>query len=288
MLVPQGRSELEIMNAYCRYLAELRRHASLVRMGMSFLLMTALVVVISERHAGAHTPKRHASHSSVKPIPPLSNTIAHITPSIMIVHARYSEASHSSDLGEGTDISGTGKRIVGTGFCIRADGVIATARHNIVGGDVRVGVWRTDGYHSVPATIIAEDEGMDVALIKIKDAAPPLMVTTDRPMTGADIATLGFPFGPTLDGLFVPTASAGIVGAVRPVKQSGGYVLQIHLLVDQGSSGAPIFYPTTGEVCGMVIRQLTTRDNSPVSAGYAVPSSVITALLKRIASKHTK
>src|SRR5258707_754107 len=89
---------------------------------------------------------------------PLTETISKVSRSLVIVHGR--------DESDG--------RVVGTGFCIAPDGLIVTAFHTVVGGDVRVGVPRGANYVSTTAKLVASDAEHDICLLKINQRLPAL------------------------------------------------------------------------------------------------------------------
>jgi len=190
-------------------------------------------------------------------------------PSIVVVHAK----------------AGEGKRIVGTGFCVRRDGYLITAKHIVEGGDVRVGVFYKGEYISVTAKVIGEDKVADIAVIKIDRDIPPIRMNLSARKAGEMVAATGFPFGPTIDRYFVPSTSSGIISCIRPFvggeKHYG--LLQLDMIIEKGNSGGPVFLPNSGEVIGVVTSNLVPLDPdvANIRVGFAVPIQSVRTLINR-------
>src|SRR5437764_984933 len=109
-----------------------------------------------------------------------SRLVAKVIRSVVIVHAR----------------GGADSRTLGSGFCIRNDGVIVTALHVVIGGDVYVGVLLKHGYTSFPAKVVAADAANDIAILKVEASIPALHVSAASPKVGSSAAIIGFTGGP--------------------------------------------------------------------------------------------
>ena len=169
----------------------------------------------------------------------------------------------SADLGGGVGI--------GTGMLITADGEILTNAHVVAGAsEIRV---RLSG-ESEPrqATLLAEDVGNDLALLRVRgdDFAPVTFADPSSVRLGDEVVAIGAALG--LDG--DPSVTLGIVSAVdRSVGQQGVYLdglLQTDAAISSGNSGGPLVN-AAGEVVG--VNTAVARDNTIFTAtnvGFAI------------------
>jgi serine protease Do len=163
----------------------------------------------------------------------------------------------------------------GTGFLIRADGVVLTNQHVVSGAD-RIIVTLPDGT-DMPAQLLGEDALTDIAVIRIERKSLPIVVTgksTDL-MIGEWVVALGNPFAYLL-GNAEPTVTAGVVSAVhrniRPGHdQSGLYLdmIQTDASINPGNSGGPLAN-ALGEVIG-VNSSIFTSGGGSIGLGFAIP-----------------
>ena len=163
----------------------------------------------------------------------------------------------------------------GTGFVIRADGLILTNQHVVSGAD-RIIVSLADGTDH-PAQLLGEDPLTDIAVIRTdKPGLHP--VTTGKStdlMIGEWVVALGNPFVYLL-GNAEPTVTAGVVSAVNrnilPGRdQTGLYLdmIQTDASINPGNSGGPLAN-ATGEVIG-VNSSILSQSGGSIGLGFAIP-----------------
>jgi S1-C subfamily serine protease len=152
----------------------------------------------------------------------------------------------------------------------------------------------------VPFTIVAEDPAHDVAVLTPQaNSVRPIVVVSgatepqppngslaklnvDRPRDGSDVFTCGYPLAQygsvTTSGriasawsqkTLLNAASNGIA------EESETYIL--HMRVNHGNSGGPLFSIEDGSVLGIVVEISSTKVETGVA--YAVPAKYIAALL---------
>jgi serine protease Do len=163
----------------------------------------------------------------------------------------------------------------GTGFVIRADGLILTNQHVVSGAD-RSLVSLPDGTDH-PARLLGEDPLTDIAVIRTEQ--PGLHpVTTGKStdlMIGEWVVALGNPFVYLL-GNAEPTVTAGVVSAVNrnilPGRdQTGLYLdmIQTDASINPGNSGGPLAN-AMGEVIG-VNSSILSQSGGSIGLGFAIP-----------------
>lgn len=171
-----------------------------------------------------------------------------------------------------------GARVVqghGTGFVIRADGIIVTNQH-VVSKAERAVVTLPDG-SDLPATVLGEDPLTDVAVLKVKrDGLPTVALgrSTDL-MIGEWVVALGNPYAYLL-GNTEPSVSVGVVSATgRNIlpggDQTGLYLdmIQTDAAINPGNSGGPLTN-ALGEVVG-VNSSIFSSSGGSVGLGFAIP-----------------
>jgi serine protease Do len=163
----------------------------------------------------------------------------------------------------------------GTGFVVRADGLIVTNQHVVNGAD-RIIVTLADGTDQ-PAELLGEDGLTDIAVIRIPRTGlpvPPMGTSTDL-MIGEWVVAMGNPFAYLL-GNAEPTVTAGVVSAVNrnilPGRdQSGLYLdmIQTDAAINPGNSGGPLAN-ALGEVIG-VNSSIFSQSGGSIGLGFAIP-----------------
>jgi serine protease Do len=164
---------------------------------------------------------------------------------------------------------------IGSGFVVRADGVIITNAH-VVAGATRVSVAMRDGT-TYGATVVGVDESNDLAVVRIKAKdllIAPLGRSSDL-IVGEWSIAIGNPFGFVL-GNNEPSVSVGVVSAVgrnlAGRSESGGaYIdmIQTDAAINPGNSGGPLVN-ASGEVIG-VNSSIYSPSGGSVGLGFAIP-----------------
>ena len=171
-----------------------------------------------------------------------------------------------------------GARVVqgyGTGFIIRANGIILTNQH-VVSNAERVVVTLPDG-SDLPATVVGEDPLTDIAVLKVaRDNLPTVALgrSTDL-MIGEWVVALGNPYAYML-GNAEPSVSVGVVSATeRNIlpggDQTGLYLdmIQTDAAINPGNSGGPLAN-ALGEIVG-VNSSIFSSSGGSVGLGFAIP-----------------
>lgn len=169
------------------------------------------------------------------------------------------------------------RRASGSGFLIRADGLLVTNAH-VVSDAERIQVRLRDG-RRFEGKLVGKDSRVDLALIKIEGLSglPVLSLgDSDRLRVGELVLALGHPFG------LEQTVSFGIVsrkGAPLRVAAPGFDFIQTDASVNPGNSGGPLVN-MAGEVVG--VNSMAARNGS---IGFAIPVNLVKSLLPQLAEK---
>lgn len=182
------------------------------------------------------------------------------------VVAKYvapSTVTVSADVGSGVSL--------GTGIIITDDGEILTNAHVVEGADA-VRVRLAGETEPREATVLAEDRGNDLALLRISGSGFEAATFADPASVrlGDDVMAIGFALG--LDG--EPSVTLGIVSALdRSVGQGDVFLdglIQTDAAISSGNSGGPLVN-AAGEVVG--VNTAVARDTAVFTAtnvGFAI------------------
>lgn len=168
---------------------------------------------------------------------------------------------------------------MGSGFIVRADGVVLTNAH-VVNGATEVTV-RLQDRREFAAKVVGVDKLSDTAVLKIEGKDLPV-VPIGNPSTtrvGEWVMAIGSPFG------FENTVTAGIVSAKARSLPEEGYVpfIQTDVAVNPGNSGGPLLN-THGEVIG-INSQIYTSSGGYQGLSFAIPIDVALDVERQILEK---
>ena len=186
---------------------------------------------------------------------------------------------------------------IGSGFIVKADGVIVTNAH-VVAGATKVSVAMRDG-QTYDAKVVGIDEMNDLAVLKINATNMPVapIGTSSDLAIGEWAVAIGNPYGFLL-GNTEPSVTAGVISATgrNLVPQQGQndgpgtYVdmLQTDASINPGNSGGPLVN-ALGEVIG-VNTSIFSPTGGSIGLGFAIPINramrVAEDLLKHGAVRH--
>jgi S1-C subfamily serine protease len=171
---------------------------------------------------------------------------------------------------ENKDVVGSG-----TGFLISSAGYVLT-NHHVIAGDGPVVIRLPGTKETVAAEIAAQDEALDVALLKVilpkAEQYQPLALLPGSVRRGAAVAGFGYPLGDALGSSL--KLSEGVVSAL-PDETSSRYLLDLR--VNPGNSGGPLC-DRRGNVVGM-ISEKTGSAGIEDSYGLAIPAAELIKFL---------
>jgi serine protease Do len=164
----------------------------------------------------------------------------------------------------------------GSGFIVRADGLILTNAHVVSDAD-EVVVKLTDRREFV-AKVLGTDKLTDIAVLKIDaKGLPSVSLAPPRPLqVGEWVLAIGSPFG------FESTVTAGVISATRRSLPGDGSVpfIQTDAAVNPGNSGGPLIN-MAGEVIG-INAQIFTLSGGYQGVSFAIPMDVANRVAQQI------
>ena len=171
------------------------------------------------------------------------------------------------------------REAAGSGFVIDAEGIVVTNNHVIENADEIYVIFNDDDPKEYPAEVLGRDEGVDLAVLKVKAdrrMKPVNFGDSDKARVGDWTLAIGNPWG--LGG----SVTAGIIsGRARDIdRDSFTEFLQTDTPINQGNSGGPLFN-MKGEVIG-VNTAIFTPSGGSIGLGFAIPSNRAKAVAKQL------
>jgi len=165
---------------------------------------------------------------------------------------------------------------LGSGFIVRADGLIVTNRHVIVGAR-KVHVHLPDG-RDVTADIVGADAMTDIALLRVHAGSLPALRlgSSEDVSVGDAVIAIGNPFG------LGQSVSAGIISARARALEDDPYInfLQTDAAINRGNSGGPLL-STAGTVVG-VTSVIFSPSGGSVGLGFAIPAETVSGVIRQL------
>src|ERR1700734_3235423 len=165
---------------------------------------------------------------------------------------------------------------LGSGFIVRADGLIVTNRH-VIAGARKVHLHLPDG-RDVTADIVGADAMTDIALLRVHAGGLPALRlgSSEDVSVGDAVIAIGNPFG------LGQSVSAGIISARARALEDDPYInfLQTDAAINRGNSGGPLL-STAGTVVG-VTSVIFSPSGGSVGLGFAIPAETVSAVVRQL------
>jgi serine protease Do len=258
-------------------------------MANDMMRVAAIFVVTAALAACSETPKSSAAQvartvDQAKVSVPASRrtaiteAVARVAPSVVTVQTEVVQrvAADPFDALFGGRSGTQTSSGLGTGFIVRADGVIVTNAH-VIAGATRISVMLRDGT-TYPATAIGTDETNDLAVLKVKASGLPVapLGDSDNLLVGEWAIAIGNPYGFML-GNSEPSVTAGVISGVGRNLVARGEgpsayfdMVQTDASINPGNSGGPLV-SATGEVIGVNSSIYSTSGGGSIGLGFAIP-----------------
>ncbi len=170
----------------------------------------------------------------------------------------------------------------GSGFIVSDDGYIVTNAHVVSDKDAKYTVLLNDDESKHDATVVAADETLDIAVLKIDASHLPFLEfgDSDAVKVGQSVVAIGNALGQ-----FRNTVSVGVIsGLSRSITagdRSGSEVLpdvlQTDAAINPGNSGGPLL-----DLAGRVIGVNVATSSGGESISFALPSNMVRATVDGI------
>ncbi|MEO6528849.1 MAG: trypsin-like peptidase domain-containing protein [Gemmatimonadaceae bacterium] len=255
---------------------------SLTRLG-GFLFTSAMVVACSGSPRDSSAQVARTADDARREVPAsrrtaITEAVARVAPSVVTVQTEVVQrvAADPFDALFGGRAGTQTQSGLGTGFVIRADGVIVTNAH-VIAGATRISVMFRDGT-TYPATAIGTDETNDLAVLKVKATGLPLAPLGDSEnlLVGEWAIAIGNPYGFML-GNAEPSVTAGVISGVGRNLVARGEgpsayfdMVQTDASINPGNSGGPLV-SAAGEVIGVNSSIYSTNGGGSIGLGFAIP-----------------
>jgi S1-C subfamily serine protease len=255
------------------------RQTSLRR--MTVLWLASLAILSSACWSAAQQPLWRESPRAAPAAPALAQLnaalqqlAASVLPAVVSlkVHAKREVASLPKDHPDVPD--SPPQTATGSGFIIRADGLVVTNDHVVEDG-IRIDV-QLYGGEILEAKVVGRDPVGDLALLKIETRQSLPVLPLGRSSTlqvGEFVAAFGSPFG------FEHTMTFGVISAIkRRFMRSGivGGYIQTDASINTGNSGGPLVN-MQGAVIG-----LNTATVGRGELGFAIPIDAVKSILPQL------
>jgi len=203
----------------------------------------------------------------------ITEAVARVAPTVVTVQTEV--VDRSSDP---FDVFGGNERVLpglGSGFIVRADGVIVTNAHVVAGANT-ISVAMRDGT-TYPARLLGKDETNDLAVLKIDAKGLPVapLGHSDDLIIGEWVIAIGNPYGFLL-GNSEPSVTVGVISGTgrNLVARSQGSAMYVDMIqtdasINPGNSGGPLVN-ALGEIVGMN-SSIFSPSGGSIGLGFAIP-----------------
>ena len=171
----------------------------------------------------------------------------------------------------------------GSGFFVSSEGLIVTNKHVVEDTTAIYSVYTNDGKKH-PATVVARDPLLDIALLKITSATqyPYLNLgNSDTLSPGQTVIAIGNALGE-----FKNTVSVGVISGLSRTLSAGGasgraelldHVIQTDAAINLGNSGGPLL-DLSGRVIGVNVAVVTGSQG----IGFALPINSVKGAIESV------
>ncbi|MBV9271370.1 MAG: trypsin-like peptidase domain-containing protein [Candidatus Eremiobacteraeota bacterium] len=198
--------------------------------------------------------------------------VKHLTPSVVLLTMQVPGESRASKVDDA----------YATGIVVASDASgsdVVTVQHAIEGAwNLHVTL---NNKQRVPGKVIAKDNGLDVALVRVPHTRLPAAVLGSQSdaQPGRTIGLLGYPIPDQFDDEGLGLATSLNEGRISSFRHDA---IEVTLPIVPGESGSPIFLADNGEIVGMA----ESRFDEEHSIGFALPADDIKKFLHRVDRVH--
>lgn len=266
-------------------------------MRLSFVTIFAVAALASGSSWGADGEKGAAALSLLKTIDEgFVQVFEKVAPSVVVIEAvKHAEEEEreplkgfeffldegkdapkspraNKDLADTWRLPAPSSRSEGSGFIIRADGVIVTNNHVIADAE-KLTVRLKDG-RTFPAKVIGTDDKTDIAVLHIeaKDLPAVEMGDSDALRVGQLVCAIGTPFNQDYSFTVGWVSGKGRTNLLGPTTATILYedYIQTDAFINPGNSGGPLF-----DVEGKVVGMNTLINGLGRGLAFAIPAAML-------------
>ncbi|HEX8296521.1 MAG TPA: trypsin-like peptidase domain-containing protein [Chthoniobacteraceae bacterium] len=173
-------------------------------------------------------------------------------------------------------------RSEGSGFIVRADGLILTNNH-VIAHAQKLSVRLKDG-RSFPAKVVGIDDKTDIAVLRVEAKDLPVVEfgDSDKLRVGQLVCAIGTPFNQDYSFTAGWVSGKGRTNLLGPSTSSILYedYIQTDAFINPGNSGGPLF-----DVEGKVIGMNTLINGIGRGLGFAIPAAMLQDISNQLISK---
>jgi serine protease Do len=204
----------------------------------------------------------------------ITEAVARVAPTVVTVQTEVVDRSTDPFAA----FNGSSERVLpglGSGFIVRADGVIVTNAH-VVADAKTISVALRDGT-TYPARLLGKDETNDLAVLKIDATGLPVapIGQSDDLIIGEWVIAIGNPYGFLL-GNSEPSVTVGVISGTgrNIVARSQGSAMYVDMIqtdasINPGNSGGPLVN-ALGNIVGMN-SSIFSPSGGSIGLGFAIP-----------------
>ena len=204
----------------------------------------------------------------------ITEAVARVAPTVVTVQTEVVDRSTDPFAA----FNGASERVLpglGSGFIVRADGVIVTNAH-VVADAKTISVALRDGT-TYPARLLGKDETNDLAVLKIDAKGLPVapLGQSDDLIIGEWVIAIGNPYGFLL-GNSEPSVTVGVISGTgrNIVARSQGSAMYVDMIqtdasINPGNSGGPLVN-ALGNIVGMN-SSIFSPSGGSIGLGFAIP-----------------
>lgn len=169
-----------------------------------------------------------------------------------------------------TQVGREGAYGVGSGFVLGDGSLVATNKH-VIGEARRLLVETSDGQQHPVAEVLAHDNRLDLAVLRLESRSLPALelADSDTALQGDPIVAMGNP-----EGLAFSVVEGVISEPQRDVE--GVPMVQVAVPIERGNSGGPLL-----DRRGRVLGVLTLKSARTENLGFAMPVNALKGLLQK-------
>jgi serine protease Do len=202
-----------------------------------------------------------------------------VVPSVVSINTAGIRTERLQDIYGRTQLRNSPTQGEGSGIIVTKEGHVIT-NHHVIAGQQKIQI-TLHGGKTFPATLIGEDQLLDIAVLKInatEEFVPLKLGDSSQVRVGQMVFAVGNPFG------LGETVTQGIISAKeRSLSDNQRDLFQTDAAINPGNSGGPLVN-LRGEIIGINVAILSKDRENPgfQGVGFSIPSNDVKDALFQI------